>query len=212
MATLRGIQGNDRRQGGEHDDEIFGRAGAEHLAGGRGRDSIFGGAGADRVFGQAGADLLAGQAGNDRISGGAGNDRITGGAGARNERGATDHDRSDSLDRTYSFKAWGLHQAEPAGWAIQHTMVDQEPFGSFYLNAPLRRRDLRRHHSHRVAAQGRPVERGRRCGPALGRTRDHRPTAAPAVLGKAVGASEPPAVIADLSPFVANRDDPAVAA
>jgi hypothetical protein len=53
----------------------------------------------------------------------------------RNERVAADTDLSDGLDRTYSIKIWGVGMAEPANWAIQYTMVDQEAFGSFYLNA-----------------------------------------------------------------------------
>ena len=53
----------------------------------------------------------------------------------RNERVAADTDLSDGLDRTYSIKIWGAGMAEPANWAIQFTMVDQEAFGSFYLNA-----------------------------------------------------------------------------
>jgi RTX calcium-binding nonapeptide repeat (4 copies) len=53
----------------------------------------------------------------------------------RNEHVATDHDLSDGLDRTYSLKVWEAGTPEPAGWVIQQTMLDQEPFGSFYLNA-----------------------------------------------------------------------------
>ena len=53
----------------------------------------------------------------------------------RNERVAAAADLSDGLDRTYSIKVWGIDQPEPVGWAIQYTMLDQEPFGSFYLNA-----------------------------------------------------------------------------
>ena len=53
----------------------------------------------------------------------------------RNERVASDTDLSDGLDRTYSIKVWGIDQPEPETWAIQYTMLDQEPFGSFYLNA-----------------------------------------------------------------------------
>ncbi len=53
----------------------------------------------------------------------------------RNEHVATDHDLSDGLDRTYSLKVWEAGTPEPAGWLIQQTMLDQEPFGAFYLNA-----------------------------------------------------------------------------
>ncbi len=53
----------------------------------------------------------------------------------RNEHVANDHDLSDGLDRTYSLKVWEAGTPEPAGWLIQQTMLDQEPYGSFYLNA-----------------------------------------------------------------------------
>jgi hypothetical protein len=53
----------------------------------------------------------------------------------RNERVATDQDLSDGLDRTYSINVWLDGTPEPEGWAISQTMINQEPFGSFYLNA-----------------------------------------------------------------------------
>ena len=130
----------------------------------------------------------------------------------RNERVAADHDLSDGLDRTYSIKAWGLDQAEPAGWAIQHTMVDQEPFGSFYLNAhyvdvtfgdvtvtELPRDDVLSSEDDLSALL------------AAGHETITPATAAPAVLDKAGGASEPPAMIAELSSLLAHGDDPAAA-
>jgi hypothetical protein len=37
--------------------------------------------------------------------------------------------------RSHLQQGLGIDQPEPVGWAIQYTMLDQEPFGSFYLNA-----------------------------------------------------------------------------
>jgi len=130
----------------------------------------------------------------------------------RNERVAADTDLSDGLDRTYSIKVWGIEQAEPADWAIQHTMVDQEPLGSFYLNAhyvdvtfgdltvtPLPGAEL-------LLAQddlSDLLPAGREPAAAA---------AASASSGSAGGASEPAAALASLSSLVAAGDEAAAAA
>jgi hypothetical protein len=124
----------------------------------------------------------------------------------RNERVAADTDLSDGLDRTHSVKIWGIDQPEPATFAIQHTMVDQEPFGSFYLNAhyvdvtfgdiaftELQGGDVLQSQDSLSALLG--------AGPEAGAT-----------SGGTLGAPEPVAPSANLSSLVASGDDPAVAA
>jgi hypothetical protein len=124
----------------------------------------------------------------------------------RNERVAADTDLSDGLDRTYSVKIWGIDQPEPATFAIQHTMVDQEPFGSFYLNAhyvdvtfgdiaftELPGGDVLQSQDSLSALLGAGPEPG-------------------ATSGGTLGAPEPVAPSANLSSLVASGDDPAVAA
>jgi hypothetical protein len=124
----------------------------------------------------------------------------------RNERFAADTDLSDGLDRTYSVKIWGIDQPELATFAIQHTMVDQEPFGSFYLNAhyvdvtfgdiaftELPGGDVLQSQDSLSALLGAGPEPG-------------------ATSGGTLGAPEPVAPSANLSSLVASGDDPAVAA
>jgi len=53
----------------------------------------------------------------------------------RNERDPDDRDLDDGLDRTFSLKVWEVGTPEPADWLLQKTMINQEPFGSFVLNA-----------------------------------------------------------------------------
>jgi hypothetical protein len=125
----------------------------------------------------------------------------------RNERVASDTDLSDGLDRTYSIRVWGIAQAEPDSWAIQYTMLDQEPFGSFYLNThfvdatfgDIRVTELPasdvvagRDSLETLLAAGAPPEPAATAGPGSA------PSPAPAV--------------APLASLVASGDDPALAA
>jgi hypothetical protein len=123
----------------------------------------------------------------------------------RNERVASDTDLSDGLDRTYSIKVWGIAQPEPENWAIQFTMVDQEAFGSFYLNA------------HFVDVTFGDVEIRELPGDDLLISEDSLPTllAGAAEAGPAAvndGGSALALPTASLSSLVASADDPAVAA
>jgi hypothetical protein len=124
----------------------------------------------------------------------------------RSERVAADTDLSDGLDRTYSVKVWGIDQPEPATFAIQHTMVDQEPFGSFYLNA---------HYVDvtfgDIAFTELPVDDILPSQDSLAALLAAG-TEARAPSGGAGGAPEPPPLTASLSSLVASGDDPAVAA
>ena len=83
---LWGQAGADRITGGGGDDLIDGGTGADRLSGGGGDDLIFGGAGRETgwatIAGRgAQADILTGGAGDDRLWGQAGADRLDGGAG-----------------------------------------------------------------------------------------------------------------------------------
>lgn len=53
----------------------------------------------------------------------------------RNQRVAADRNLADGLDRRYSIKVWEEGTPEPANFLISQKMIDQEPFGSFYLNS-----------------------------------------------------------------------------
>jgi hypothetical protein len=124
----------------------------------------------------------------------------------RSERVAADTDLRDGLDRTYSLKVWGIDQAEPATFAIQHTMFDQEPFGSFYLNA------------HYVDVTFGDIAFTELRGSDVLQSQDSLATLlaagpeAETTPGSAGGAPEPVAASANLSSLVASGDDPAVAA
>jgi hypothetical protein len=130
----------------------------------------------------------------------------------RNERVAADTDLRDGLDRTYGVKVWGIDQSEPAGFAIQHTMVDQEPFGSFYLNA------------HYVDVTFGDIAFTELPGGDVLQSQDSLSAllaAGPettaidtssAASGGAGGAPEPAPLITNLASLVASGDDPAVAA
>jgi hypothetical protein len=124
----------------------------------------------------------------------------------RSERVAADTDLSDGLDRAYSVKVWGIDQSEPATFAIQHTMVDQEPFGSFYLNA------------HYVDVTFGDIAFTELPGGDVLQDQDSLAALlaagpeARAPSGGAGGAPEPAPLTANLSSLVASGDDPAVAA
>ena len=124
----------------------------------------------------------------------------------RNERVAADTDLSDGLDRTYSVKVWGIDQPEPATFAIQHTMVDQEPFGSFYLNA---------HYVDvtcgDIAVTELPCDDVLLSQDSLSALLAAGPEAR-ATSGGTGGAPESVGPSANLSSLVANGDDPALAA
>ena len=74
--------GYDRVLGGEGDDRIDGGDGPDDLYGEEGDDILEGGGGFDRLFGGEGDDRLDGGAGDDLLVGGEGDDALTGGAGA----------------------------------------------------------------------------------------------------------------------------------
>ena len=59
-------------EGGDGNDEIYGR---------RGKDSLYGEDGDDSLYGQKGADLLVGGDGNDKLVGGKGKDTLIAGTG-----------------------------------------------------------------------------------------------------------------------------------
>lgn len=67
--------------GGDGDQRLLGRAGADTLDGGDGADTLLGGRGADLGIGGLGDDLLLGGYGRDMLRGGAGNDTVNGGVG-----------------------------------------------------------------------------------------------------------------------------------
>jgi Ca2+-binding RTX toxin-like protein len=81
MATIKGTNGNDTRQGGAENDTIAGLGGNDFLSGGAGNDLIRGDSGDDTLVGEAGDDTLVGGDGSDLLSGREGNDRMTGGRG-----------------------------------------------------------------------------------------------------------------------------------
>ena len=73
--------GDDRINGGDGRDDLFGNTGNDRIDGGRGNDVIHGGDGDDRLLGGDGRDYLEGGRGNDRLEGGRGNDILSGGLG-----------------------------------------------------------------------------------------------------------------------------------
>lgn len=90
MATLKGNEKAEKKNGTPQNDTIFGLAGADTLNGLAGNDSINGGAdkdllnggvGNDILFGDDGDDKLLGENGNDKLNGGKNNDILDGGAG-----------------------------------------------------------------------------------------------------------------------------------
>lgn len=76
--TMYGRGGDDVMDGGDGDDRIDGNDGADTLLGGAGRDKMDGGDGDDRLEGGADADTLIGGAGADVLDGGLGNDVLYG--------------------------------------------------------------------------------------------------------------------------------------
>jgi Ca2+-binding RTX toxin-like protein len=79
--NLRGSQGSDFIQGGNHNDIISGQAGFDFINAGAGDDFVSGGKDIDFILGGAGNDTLNGDEGNDFIVGGEGDDLINGGKG-----------------------------------------------------------------------------------------------------------------------------------
>lgn len=86
--VLEGYAGDDRLNGNELDNKIYGgnrwekdNSGQDVINGGAGNDFIDGGDGADRLSGGIGNDEIDGGVGSDIINGGDGNDTIYGGAG-----------------------------------------------------------------------------------------------------------------------------------
>jgi Ca2+-binding RTX toxin-like protein len=88
-----GTAGDDRIDGSDADDRIFGMNGADVLNGLKGDDCVFGVAGADQAFGATGDDLVAGGAGADRLDGGEGDDRLVGNGGNDRAVGGRGRDR-----------------------------------------------------------------------------------------------------------------------
>ncbi|MBP9710975.1 MAG: hypothetical protein KBD50_01805 [Candidatus Pacebacteria bacterium] len=78
--------------GGEDDDLIKGKAGADHLDGAAGNDQIYGGDGTDTLYGGEDDDYLKGGKGDDILYGGDGMDTLHGSAGKdKLYAGAGDH-------------------------------------------------------------------------------------------------------------------------
>ena len=69
-----GGEGDDRLDGGDGSDDLYGEEGDDILEGGQGFDRLFGGEGDDRLDGGAGEDVLVGGEGDDALTGGAGAD------------------------------------------------------------------------------------------------------------------------------------------
>lgn len=87
---LRGDEGNDQIQGGDHfddingnmgDDLLYGHGGGDWVVGGKDNDTLSGGAGGDIVYGNLGSDICNGDEGADTIRGGQADDVLDGGAG-----------------------------------------------------------------------------------------------------------------------------------
>ena len=81
LDRLNGKDGDDQIEGGAGNDVLVGGGGADVLLGGEGADIIGGRTGDDDIDGGAGADVIVGQLGNDVIDGGDGADKINGGVG-----------------------------------------------------------------------------------------------------------------------------------
>ena len=88
----RGYTYNDRLNGGDGDDRLYGVYGRDQLSGGYGNDRIYGGYDDDVLHGDQGNDQLYGEYGDDRIFGGSGNDLIDGGQGADYMSGGAGND------------------------------------------------------------------------------------------------------------------------
>lgn len=86
------VEGNDRLDGGEGDDVLYGQGGNDTLIGGPGDDTLLGGTGNDQLFGGDGDDSLVAGDGNDQLFGGAGNDTLVGGGDNDNLSGGDDAD------------------------------------------------------------------------------------------------------------------------
>ena len=123
-----------------------------------------------------------------------------------NQRVAADTDPSDGTDRTFRLRVWAEGDPEPDGWLIEHTMVDQAPQGSIYLNA----------HFHDVTfgdlsvtplPAGDAVESPDALVALLGSGADAaRPAGSPAAAGG--GSSfEPAGGVANLSTLVTSADE-----
>ena len=90
--------GYDRVLGGEGDDRLDGGDDSDDLYGEEGDDILDGGGGFDRLFGGEGDDRLEGGAGDDLLVGGEGDDALTGGAGADTFVFTPDHDTDTITD------------------------------------------------------------------------------------------------------------------
>ena len=98
--------GNDL-QGGDGNDFIGGRGGADTLDGGDGADTLEGSTGDDSLLGGAGADVLQGFGDNDTLNGGADDDRLDGGGGDDVLRGSTGSDTLIGNDGSDTLSAQG---------------------------------------------------------------------------------------------------------
>nr|WP_305888889.1 calcium-binding protein [Parvularcula maris] len=88
-----GTDGDDRINGGNGDQTIFGNEGNDTLRGGNGDDILSGDAGDDLLSGGNGSDILLGDEGDDNLRGGNGSDELFGGNGNDDLRG----DNGDDL-------------------------------------------------------------------------------------------------------------------
>ncbi len=94
--SIKGTEGDDKLNGGYHNDRMFGLGGNDSLKGRQGNDFLDGGAGRDKLYGGRGNDTLSGGAGDDYLSGGSGNNRLFGGSG--NDTLASRRGTNDFLD------------------------------------------------------------------------------------------------------------------
>ncbi|WP_424944554.1 hypothetical protein [Aliiroseovarius crassostreae] len=78
----RGSAFDDRVDGHDGMNYIYGEAGADTIKGHGGTDRLFGGDGNDYIYGGSSNDRLYGEAGDDILNGGNGNDLLSGGEGA----------------------------------------------------------------------------------------------------------------------------------
>ncbi len=78
---IEGANGNDSIYGGPGRDVVLASGGADHVYGGTSNDRIFAGGANDVAKGDAGNDSVSGQTGFDTVYGGAGNDTVNGDQG-----------------------------------------------------------------------------------------------------------------------------------
>ena len=74
---IRATKFNDRLEGGNGDDVLFGLGGKDFIQGGSGNDTLIGGGKRDALFGGAGDDTVIVGKGRDKASGGGGNDTVS---------------------------------------------------------------------------------------------------------------------------------------